>query len=75
MSPVIGRATVILFNRSPSKAVMSVSLAELKAAFGFNGTKVTVHNLWAHSSAMLAGDEYSTEVEPHAAVHVNIDPL
>lgn len=63
-----GRITVVMFNRSPISATMSVSLLQLP---GFpSGARVLVRDLWAHKDVGIFQESFSTSVESHGVAHL-----
>jgi hypothetical protein len=73
------RATVVLFNRSPTQQPMAVRFADLATTFGdlfaySDGDGVSVRDLWLHQDlGVFSGGVFETTVESHAVVHVNLE--
>lgn len=73
------RATVVLFNRSPTQQPMAVRFADLTTTFGdlfaySDGDGVSVRDLWLHQDlGVFSGGVFETTVESHAVVHVNLE--
>ena len=70
-----GRATVVLFNRSPHPAAMSVSVDDVRSAvpgFAVGAAGVSATDLWTGAVSALSGGTFSATVPSHSVVHVNL---
>ena len=68
-------ATVVLFNRSPVGANMTVVFNDLEAYGIFGAKTARVRDLWAATDLGSFSGSFTAFVQPHGVVHVNLAPL
>eukprot|EP00041_Stephanoeca_diplocostata_P012494 m.209367 g.209367 ORF g.209367 m.209367 type:complete len:700 (+) comp18979_c0_seq1:97-2196(+) len=84
VSSSVTAATVVLFNRSPVEANMTVVFSDLARTIGLTpsgrcgsgngGVPMAVRDLWAHADLGVHQGEFTASVAPHGVVHVNLLP-
>ena len=65
---------MVLFNRSPVAANITVSFSELAARGMFAGSRAAVRDLWAGRDVGVVDGAFTARVASHGVVHVNLTP-